>query len=158
MAAISRPPRSGSARRYASRAAYPSKARISRRLPPRGEPGLQRARGREPVRRHPLAVTCDRLRVRPDAAACEQLLPLDETVALGRGLDLVTPWGEIGHFGCKTGALSRKSTHLSGTCLTNRMLRWSDPFDRLLIAQAKSEPLLLMTNDPLIARYPVELV
>ena len=33
-----------------------------------------------------------------------------------------------------------------------------DPFDRLLIAQAKSEPLLLMTNDPLIARYPVELV
>jgi PIN domain nuclease of toxin-antitoxin system len=33
-----------------------------------------------------------------------------------------------------------------------------DPFDRLLIAQAKSEPLLLMSNDPLIARYPVELV
>jgi PIN domain nuclease of toxin-antitoxin system len=33
-----------------------------------------------------------------------------------------------------------------------------DPFDRFLIAQAKSEPLLLMTNDPLIARYPVELV
>jgi PIN domain nuclease of toxin-antitoxin system len=33
-----------------------------------------------------------------------------------------------------------------------------DPFDRLLIAQAKSEPLLLMSNDPLIARYPVEFV
>ena len=42
--------------------------------------------------------------------------------------------------------------------LPNRMLRWSDPLDRLLIAQAKSEPPLLMTNDPLIARYPVELV
>ena len=32
-----------------------------------------------------------------------------------------------------------------------------DPFDRLLIAQARTEPLLLMTDDPLIARYPVEL-
>lgn len=31
-----------------------------------------------------------------------------------------------------------------------------DPFDRLLIAQAKTEPLLLMTDDPLIAPYPVE--
>ena len=30
-----------------------------------------------------------------------------------------------------------------------------DPFDRLLIAQAKIEPLLLMTDDPLIGLYPV---
>lgn len=33
-----------------------------------------------------------------------------------------------------------------------------DPFDRLLVAQAKSEPLLLMSDDPLIGLYGVELV
>jgi PIN domain nuclease of toxin-antitoxin system len=31
-----------------------------------------------------------------------------------------------------------------------------DPFDRLLIAQAKSEPLRLMSDDPMIALYSVE--
>lgn len=31
-----------------------------------------------------------------------------------------------------------------------------DPFDRLLIAQARTEPLLLMTDDPVIGLYPVE--
>jgi PIN domain nuclease of toxin-antitoxin system len=31
-----------------------------------------------------------------------------------------------------------------------------NPFDRLLIAQAHTEPLLLMTDDPLIALYPVQ--
>jgi PIN domain nuclease of toxin-antitoxin system len=30
-----------------------------------------------------------------------------------------------------------------------------DPFDRLLIVQARTEPLLLMTDDPLISRYAV---
>lgn len=28
-----------------------------------------------------------------------------------------------------------------------------DPFDRLLVAQAQAEPLLLLTADPLLARY-----
>ena len=32
-----------------------------------------------------------------------------------------------------------------------------DPFDRLLVAQAQAEPLVLMTNDPMVARYPVDL-
>ncbi|WP_295578884.1 type II toxin-antitoxin system VapC family toxin [uncultured Lamprocystis sp.] len=31
-----------------------------------------------------------------------------------------------------------------------------DPFDRLLIVQAQTEPLLLMTDDPLISLYPVQ--
>jgi PIN domain nuclease of toxin-antitoxin system len=31
-----------------------------------------------------------------------------------------------------------------------------DPFDRLLIVQAQTEPLLLMTDDPLIDLYPVQ--
>lgn len=31
-----------------------------------------------------------------------------------------------------------------------------DPFDRLLIAQAKVEPMRLMSDDPLIAMYSVE--
>lgn len=29
----------------------------------------------------------------------------------------------------------------------------TDPFDRMLIAQAKTEPLLLLTNDAILARY-----
>jgi PIN domain nuclease of toxin-antitoxin system len=33
-----------------------------------------------------------------------------------------------------------------------------DPFDRLLIAQAQIEPLLLMTDDPLISLYPVQCI
>ncbi|NBC49046.1 MAG: PIN domain-containing protein [Gammaproteobacteria bacterium] len=31
-----------------------------------------------------------------------------------------------------------------------------DPFDRLLVAQARTEPLFLMTNDPLIDLYAVK--
>jgi PIN domain nuclease of toxin-antitoxin system len=31
-----------------------------------------------------------------------------------------------------------------------------DPFDRLLIVQARTEPLLLMTDDPLISLYAVQ--
>lgn len=36
----------------------------------------------------------------------------------------------------------------------------ADPFDRILIAQAKTEPLMLLTNDEIVARYGdcVELV
>lgn len=33
-----------------------------------------------------------------------------------------------------------------------------DPFDRLLVAQAKLENLCLLTADPQMARYPVEIV
>lgn len=33
-----------------------------------------------------------------------------------------------------------------------------DPFDRMLIAQAKAEPMRLMSDDPMIVRYPVELI
>ncbi len=29
-----------------------------------------------------------------------------------------------------------------------------DPFDRMLVAQAVSEPLVLLTNDPILTRYP----
>ena len=29
----------------------------------------------------------------------------------------------------------------------------TDPFDRMLVAQAKTEPLLLLTNDSILARY-----
>lgn len=32
-----------------------------------------------------------------------------------------------------------------------------DPFDRLLVAQAQTEPLILMSDDPQVARYEVNL-
>ncbi len=31
-----------------------------------------------------------------------------------------------------------------------------DPFDRMLVAQAMSEPLTVLTNDAMIAQYPVQ--
>jgi PIN domain nuclease of toxin-antitoxin system len=34
----------------------------------------------------------------------------------------------------------------------------ADPFDRMLVAQARIERLTLMTADPLIARYDVQIV
>jgi PIN domain nuclease of toxin-antitoxin system len=34
----------------------------------------------------------------------------------------------------------------------------ADPFDRMLVAQARAESLTLLTADPLIARYDVKLV
>jgi PIN domain nuclease of toxin-antitoxin system len=37
-------------------------------------------------------------------------------------------------------------------------LHHGDPFDRMLVAQARTESLTLLTADPLIARYDVELV
>ena len=37
----------------------------------------------------------------------------------------------------------------------NRPLEHRDPFDRLLVAQAQIEPLILMSDDPLVARYDV---
>jgi PIN domain nuclease of toxin-antitoxin system len=33
-----------------------------------------------------------------------------------------------------------------------------DPFDRILVAQANAEKATLVTHDPIIARYPVEVV
>jgi PIN domain nuclease of toxin-antitoxin system len=33
-----------------------------------------------------------------------------------------------------------------------------DPFDRLLVAQARHEGLTLVTRDPLIRRYPVDVL
>jgi PIN domain nuclease of toxin-antitoxin system len=34
----------------------------------------------------------------------------------------------------------------------------ADPFDRMLVAQARVEGLVLVTSDPLIARYAVDIV
>jgi PIN domain nuclease of toxin-antitoxin system len=32
----------------------------------------------------------------------------------------------------------------------------NDPFDRMLVAQARSEHMVLMTADPVLEKYPVE--
>ncbi len=37
-------------------------------------------------------------------------------------------------------------------------LHHRDPFDRILIAQNMEEGIPLVTADPLVARYPVELI
>jgi PIN domain nuclease of toxin-antitoxin system len=38
------------------------------------------------------------------------------------------------------------------------VLHHRDPFDRILVAQAQAENLLILTADPLIAKYPVQII
>jgi len=52
------------------------------------------------------------------------------------------------------------SLHLDTTWADGRgaaalPLMHSDPFDRLLVAQAADENLVLLTRDPLVTQYPV---
>jgi PIN domain nuclease of toxin-antitoxin system len=42
--------------------------------------------------------------------------------------------------------------------LQNLPAHHKDPFDRLLIAQAKNEDAVLLSNDPAFANYPVKLI
>jgi PIN domain nuclease of toxin-antitoxin system len=50
------------------------------------------------------------------------------------------------------GPLSISFAHAEATALLPPLHR--DPFDRLLVAQARTEGLTLVTNDPLIRAYP----
>ncbi|WP_394824016.1 type II toxin-antitoxin system VapC family toxin [Pendulispora albinea] len=46
--------------------------------------------------------------------------------------------------------------HASG--LRSLPLHHRDPFDRMLVAQAKAEGLAIVSRDPLLSRYPVHVV
>jgi PIN domain nuclease of toxin-antitoxin system len=67
--------------------------------------------------------------------------------------DLPTWWREATE---KTGAriIQIRSSHI--TALAAMPALHKDPFDRLLIAQAKAEGLGLVTNDEPIGRYPIQ--
>ena len=45
------------------------------------------------------------------------------------------------------------AAHIAGLCDLPRLHK--DPFDRLLVAQARLEDLTLLTADPIISKYPV---
>jgi PIN domain nuclease of toxin-antitoxin system len=47
-------------------------------------------------------------------------------------------------------------THAHSLAVGELALHHRDPFDRMLIAQARSEKLVLMTADLMIQKYPVE--
>jgi PIN domain nuclease of toxin-antitoxin system len=57
---------------------------------------------------------------------------------------------------CGFNELPVYASHAAGVCELPQYHR--DPFDRLLIAQAKSEPLKLMTADALFAQYDPSLI
>ncbi len=46
-------------------------------------------------------------------------------------------------------------THFHALAVSELAAHHQDPFDRLLIAQARSEDMVLMTTDHLLSRYPV---
>lgn len=47
-------------------------------------------------------------------------------------------------------------THLHSLAVAQLPPLHSDPFDRMLVAQARSEKMVLMTADPILEKYPVE--
>jgi PIN domain nuclease of toxin-antitoxin system len=70
-------------------------------------------------------------------------------------------------FGTPLGELISRQQHMNGVrllpvvldhvlALQNLPAHHRDPFDRILIAQANAEKAVLVTNDLMIARYPVE--
>jgi PIN domain nuclease of toxin-antitoxin system len=56
----------------------------------------------------------------------------------------------------KFGMRSLPITHAHCLTLGELPLVHNDPFDRMLVAQAKNEGMVLMTADALIEKYPVE--
>lgn len=49
-------------------------------------------------------------------------------------------------------------THSHALAVSNLPTHHRDPFDRLLIAQARSEGMTFMTADPVCTKYPVEVL
>ena len=49
-------------------------------------------------------------------------------------------------------------THAHGLAVGELVFHHRDPFDRMLIAQARSEKLMLMTADAVLEKYPVEIL
>lgn len=47
-------------------------------------------------------------------------------------------------------------THLHSLAVALLPPLHNDPFDRMLVAQARSEKMILMTADPILEKYPVE--
>lgn len=47
-------------------------------------------------------------------------------------------------------------THLHSLAVAQLPPLHNDPFDRMLVAQARSEKMILMTADPILEKYPVE--
>lgn len=103
-------------------------------------------------------------------AACREVLESPEhrvyfsavniwEIAIKRALDRpdfdVEP-EVIHHAALETGFHELPVSALHAAAVRHLPAHHRDPFDRLLIAQARTEPLLLMTDDPLISRYPVE--
>ena len=58
----------------------------------------------------------------------------------------------------KQGLRSLAITHVHAAAVFDLPLHHSDPFDRMLIAQAQVEGLPIVTHDPHIGKYSVETV
>ncbi len=56
----------------------------------------------------------------------------------------------------RSGTTALPVEHAHALLVTDLPLIHRDPFDRLLIAQAKHHPLVLVTAGPLIAKYDVD--
>jgi PIN domain nuclease of toxin-antitoxin system len=69
--------------------------------------------------------------------------------------DLATWWRRATELSAAR-VLQIRASHI--TALAALPILHKDPFDRILIAQAKAEGLALVTNDPSIGEYPIQTV
>ena len=76
--------------------------------------------------------------------------------ALGK-LDLPEPVARLIPNGLKLyGIRSLPITYLHAVAVAELPALHQDPFDRMLIAQARTEDMVLMTSDHLFSKYPVQ--
>ncbi|HYX53036.1 MAG TPA: type II toxin-antitoxin system VapC family toxin [Candidatus Limnocylindrales bacterium] len=66
------------------------------------------------------------------------------------------PWQILPEAITRFGALALPITHAHTLAVGQLPAHHSDPFDRMLIAQAQTEKMVLMTAEKLIEKYPVE--
>ena len=79
-------------------------------------------------------------------------------IAAGK-LTLGTPFGDFVEMGMRNaGIISVPLLAASAMRLANLPAHHRDPFDRLLIATALEDDLILLTNDSEIRKYPVRVV
>jgi PIN domain nuclease of toxin-antitoxin system len=77
-------------------------------------------------------------------------------VARGK-LTLSRPAGEMLNMAfARFGMSSLPVTHAHSLALGELPFVHNDPFDRMLVAQAKNEGMVLMTSDAILGKYPIE--
>lgn len=97
---------------------------------------------------------------RDDEIFLSPVVSWEIVIKVSRGkLTLARPVGETLNLAfAEFGIQSLPITHAHSLALVGLPSVHNDPFDRMLVAQAKSEGMILMTADAALEKYPVEIL